>query len=464
MPAQVSTGKVVGDPRGGWTRYLPPTEPQAGGALGRKLEPWFRFLQLVRKRTLVTVAEAARITRRTEDTINRSWVNELTSIGLLELDPGEDLPEPRPELHYRLTATAAWSIGVAFERDRVVALPFDLSYRTPSLDVAAERPVAVDDDPDGALEAAAHAVASIIRDAPCSGDLLGIGVAIPAPVDVRGVCRTHIAGHWYGRQPAAEISARVQRLLPADATPLKVVADNDASLGSLGLFLRRFQRHPIPAQVPRDLLYVRVADGVGAGLVSKGKYVRGGHGLAGELGHRPVAAEGARVCDRCGRRCLETLASTAAIERRVRRIFGERSIRDLIDDYDALERGKQSVLNRAVYQAGQHLGTALADVSAWADPFLFVLGGPLARSEQLAHWLREGVDNTIRQRGLPFYEADELCRPIIEVIRPEAAIPLPELRGAAGVVIQEHADAWIWWRLEQEVEPAAPFPSARGVG
>ena len=57
-----------------------------------------------------------------------------------------------------------------------------------------------------------------------------------------------------------------------------------------------------------DMLYVKVASGLGAGIVLGGRLHRGASGIAGEIGHVQVGEDG-QVC-RCGNRgCLETVVS-----------------------------------------------------------------------------------------------------------------------------------------------------------
>jgi predicted NBD/HSP70 family sugar kinase len=52
-----------------------------------------------------------------------------------------------------------------------------------------------------------------------------------------------------------------------------------------------------------------VANGIGAGIVMKGKLVGGGSGYAGEIGHIKVDDHGP-LCPRCGQRgCVETKAA-----------------------------------------------------------------------------------------------------------------------------------------------------------
>lgn len=58
----------------------------------------------------------------------------------------------------------------------------------------------------------------------------------------------------------------------------------------------------------QDLVYIRLGQGVGGGLVQAGTLTRGTHSLAGELGHAPVP--GKLLLCRCGKHgCLETVAA-----------------------------------------------------------------------------------------------------------------------------------------------------------
>ncbi len=64
----------------------------------------------------------------------------------------------------------------------------------------------------------------------------------------------------------------------------------------------------------QDLVYIRLGQGVGGGLVQAGRLMRGTHSLAGELGHAPVPGMH-RPC-RCGKNgCLETVAALPEVLR-----------------------------------------------------------------------------------------------------------------------------------------------------
>jgi glucokinase len=65
---------------------------------------------------------------------------------------------------------------------------------------------------------------------------------------------------------------------------------------------------------PRSMAYLNLGTGLAAGIVLDGRLLRGGRGVAGEIGHIPVDPAGVRCA--CGQRgCLETLASGSAISR-----------------------------------------------------------------------------------------------------------------------------------------------------
>ena len=70
-----------------------------------------------------------------------------------------------------------------------------------------------------------------------------------------------------------------------------------------------------------DFAILDVSSGVGMGVMSGGRLVRGHSGFAGEIGHITVAPKG-RLCG-CGNRgCLETVASDTALAWRVSRRLG----------------------------------------------------------------------------------------------------------------------------------------------
>ena len=93
--------------------------------------------------------------------------------------------------------------------------------------------------------------------------------------------------------------------------------ENDANLGALAEIVWGAGRDC------SDLVYVKVATGVGAGLVLNGRLYHGAGGTAGEIGHVTIDEAGP-VC-RCGNRgCLEAFAGAEAVLEPLRRRHGDR--------------------------------------------------------------------------------------------------------------------------------------------
>ncbi|HEX3786605.1 MAG TPA: ROK family transcriptional regulator [Pseudonocardiaceae bacterium] len=206
--------------------------------------------------------------------------------------------------------------------------------------------------------------------------LLGVGVAVSAPIrtgpDSQGPPQL-----WRGVDVVSELGAAIG--VPA-------YLDNDANLGAMAEWIFG------AARGTDDLVYVMMADGVGAGLIVDGRLHRGAHGAAGELGHVVVSPDG-QVC-RCGSRgCLETVSGTEALTASLRHSHGpDVSLPAVLD----LVRTGDPGACRAVTDAGRAVGKALAGICAVLDPRLVVVGGRLAAAgvplldgvrEELLRWL-----------------------------------------------------------------------------
>ncbi|WP_225802849.1 ROK family transcriptional regulator [Streptomyces sp. NK15101] len=133
---------------------------------------------------------------------------------------------------------------------------------------------------------------------PRPGRVLGVGVAMPGPLDHRAGVPGRVTGfpEWAGHPVRDELAARLG---------LPVVLDKDTNAAALGLALR-------PA-APGSFAYVHLGTGLGAGLVLGGAPLRGDRTGAGEFGHQTVQLDGP-PCGCGGRGCLEVLC-LAAVER-----------------------------------------------------------------------------------------------------------------------------------------------------
>ncbi|MFF3750069.1 ROK family protein [Streptomyces sp. NPDC002018] len=125
-------------------------------------------------------------------------------------------------------------------------------------------------------------------------DVLGVGVAMPGPLDHRTGVPGRVTGfpQWEGFPLRDALAARLQ---------LPVVLDKDTNAAALGL---------APRGPGDSFAYLHLGTGLGAGLVLGGALHRGARTGAGEFGHQVIQLDGP-PCD-CGNRgCVEALCLAA---------------------------------------------------------------------------------------------------------------------------------------------------------
>jgi len=181
------------------------------------------------------------------------------------------------------------------------------------------------------------------------------------------------------------------------STDLPVVLDNDANVAAYGEFICG------AAQGMRNLIYISVGQGIGAGLICDAKIYRGSLGFAGEFGHMTVDPDGLQcVCGNKG--CLETIASGPNIVRRTReRLFRDRS---------------SSLSRLASPQKGELTPEKIAAEAVNGDDFSLMM------IEQTGKWIGIAVANVINLLNLDMVvlgggvmvAGDLLLKPIIEEV------------------------------------------------
>nr|WP_301539385.1 ROK family protein [Nocardioides sp. zg-1308] len=247
----------------------------------------------------------------------------------------------------------------------------------PTGDVLAESVRRVDVDAAGpaTLDLAAAMIRSTLADAGLDpSQVHAAGMCVPAPIDREtSMVSTGILPGWRGINPAAELGRRIEA---------PVIVDNDANLGALAEV-----RHGA-ARGHHDVVYVKLASGVGSGLVLGGRVHRGATGMAGELGHVQIGEDG-EVC-RCGNRgCLETRVSA----RRLLHVLQPAHDEDLtIARVLELEATGDAGVRRVLSDAGATIGRALADLSNHLNPSMVVIGGPLGGAASVVEGVRRAVD------------------------------------------------------------------------
>jgi glucokinase len=240
-------------------------------------------------------------------------------------------------------------------------------------------------------------LASVDRDA---SELLAIGIGRPGPVE-----------HSRGRPINPPIMPGWDRFDVPDylssTFDAPVLVDNDVNIMALGE-----REHAWPDV--DHLIFVKVATGIGSGVISGGLLQRGAQGTAGDIGHVYVA-RGAEVPCACGNRgCLEALASGPAIARALASTgLTAASSQDVVE---LVKRGNIDAI-QAVRQAGRDIGEVLTTCVSLINPSAIVLGGALA---QAGEYLIAGVREVVYTRSMPL--ATEHLQITQSKLGPDAAV------------------------------------------
>lgn len=246
--------------------------------------------------------------------------------------------------------------------------------------------IRIADGPAVVMELVLRRLAALVAGLPGTPRPRAVGIGLPGPVDQLSGLPTSppIMPGWDGYAVRATL---------ADAFDCPVFVDNDANVLALG---ERAVAYPDVA----DLIYVKVATGIGAGIVSSGMLLHGADGAAGDLGHAYSASAADRMC-RCGNRgCLESLAGGMAIAGTLSdQGIPAESPRDILD----LVRMGSLPTVQVLRAAGRAIGEVLATCIALLNPRVLVVGGEIVDAGEP---LLAGVREAVYSRALPLASRD----------------------------------------------------------
>lgn len=244
--------------------------------------------------------------------------------------------------------------------------------------IAEERRPTPTDDSAAVVTAMAEAIASLRQ----QHEVTAIGIGAPGFVNAsRDVLL------FTPNLPMADVELSKQL---SGITGLPVVVENDANAAAWAEY--RFGG----GVGTTDMVLLTIGTGLGGGIVSGGRLLRGFFGVAAEVGHIEIVHGGHRCgCGLDG--CWEQYASGSALTRIARRLARKRrdEAKLLLSLGDGTPEGVQGkhvtraarqgdpVALAAFEEVGIMLGRGMAILAAVLDPAMFVIGGGVSDAGDL---------------------------------------------------------------------------------
>lgn len=267
------------------------------------------------------------------------------------------------------------------------------------------------------VTALTSAVAEIINELASGYEVVGAGIAAAGFIDADQSHIVYAPNLSWRNEP---FKANLEKLIS-----LPVLLENDANAAG-------WAEYRYGAGVgTKHMVMLTIGTGVGGAVIADSRMLRGGFGIAGELGHIRLVPNG-KLCG-CGQHgCLESYGSGSALLK---------SAKELVASGDPkgarlaqLERAAGQLSGTEVYQAiqerdpgalellselGSWIGQAIGSLVAVLDPEIVVIGGGVsAAGDLLLNPIREAYLEHLPARGF----------------RPELKIVAAEFVNDAGVV------------------------------
>lgn len=335
------------------------------------------IFQLLRDGVARTKAELAALTGLARSTVS-SRVDALLTTGLIH-PAGEAMstggrPPARVAFNPRAGTIIAIDLGATHATVAIADLGATiLAAHTRELDIAL--------GPEAALRAVLDDAARLLAETHASERLVGVGIGVPGPVEHSTGTPTNppIMPGW----DQFDVPTFVQQTFD-----VPVLVDNDVNLLALG-------EHALRWPGTDNLIFIKVATGIGAGIILGGRIQRGAQGSAGDIGHVQVPYSHDSPRDAADERDLEAIASGPAIATELRRAGVDATGSA---DVVALVRAGNTAAIDATRQAGREVGEVLATVVNMLNPSVIVIGGSVARAGE---HLLAGIREVVYRRSIP---------------------------------------------------------------
>ena len=210
-----------------------------------------------------------------------------------------------------------------------------------------------------------------------SESVRGIGIGVPGPVEFASgtLISPPIMPGWH--------NVSVPEIVLKDFPEAIAIVDNDVNMMAIGEYLTTWNKRT------SDLLLVKHATGIGAGIIVNGQILHGELGTAGDLGHVAVDSEKQFFCNCGNTNCIEAVVGGLSLAKQLRE-FGL----DVHSAHDVMTAALDGDvrITALLRESGRQLGSVLATVVNILNPGVIVISGTIANAgDALLAGIREVV-------------------------------------------------------------------------
>jgi glucokinase-like ROK family protein len=360
-------------------------------------------LQAIRRsRKPVSKAELVRLTNYSLATVTEHTDILLQNNLALESDSGPSTGGRKPRL-LSFNAEAGYVVAIDLESTHVGVGITDLncnilvSESSNDIDVAA--------GPTAVLEHIKEMVFTLLHNKGIEpSHIKGIGMGLPGPVEYSAGLPASLAiMPGWDRYPIRQFWAQYFEC------PFYV--DNNVHTMALG------EQMVEQDSKIQNLIFLKIGNGIGAGIICNGLIYRGSTECAGDVGHINIGHD---VLCYCGNRgCLEALAGGRAIAARAEQMAKDGQSEFLAGRLDGKKKLTLADVRKAVEESdpiavelmreiGTLIGNVLASLVNFFNPSLVLIGGGVS---QVGDVLLASIRQAVYQRSLPLSTRNLVIRP-----------------------------------------------------
>jgi predicted NBD/HSP70 family sugar kinase len=343
-------------------------------------------LQTIQTNSPISRAEISKSTGLNKATVS-TLVSEIMDDHLVtEIGTGTSSGGRKPVMLY-FNQTAGYSIGIDLGVNYILAILTDLKGV-----IIAKKEVKVTDTSILNIYSILKSIITYFLEiAPESPyGVVGIGIGVPGMTNKKGTIIFAPYLDWRDVDLKGYIEEEFH---------LPVIIENEAKAGAHG------EKIYGVGQKVSNFVYISIGMGIGGGFIIDNKLFQGKDGLAGEIGHSIIDANG-KKCN-CGNRgCWEMYGSENALLKQATSLesFKGKEISLELIIHEA-EKGNPEVIN-LLHNIGEFIGIGLTTIMNTFNPDQVIIGN---RFSKLENWIANSIRRTLQQRLYPyFYESLDL--------------------------------------------------------